>query len=114
MSSSVEIVRFSSIFNSNVLQDLTLDQNEYDSESDSFLEHHLTLLKSSENISHDTFDLEEIRTTSLFSMSVKHQITKQVLDQINFFPQYDLLVERIDFFFKQISDSTTRNEESVC
>ncbi len=114
MSSSVKIVRFSSIFDSNVLQDLTLNQNEYDSESDSFLEHHLTLLKSSENISHDTFDLEEIRTTSLFSMSVKHQITKQVLDQIDFFSQYDLLVEQIDFFFEQISDSATRNEESVC
>lgn len=114
MSSSVEIVRFSSIFDLNVLQDLTFDQNEYDSEFDSFLEHHLTLLKSSENISYDTFNLEEICTTSLFSMSVKHQITKQVLDQIDFFSQYDLLVEWIDFFFEQISDSTTRNEESIC
>jgi len=114
MYSSVGIVRFSSIFDPNVLQDLTLGQNEYDSESDSFLEHHLALLKSSENISHDTFDLEEIRTTSLFSMSVKHQITKQVLDQIDLFSQYDLLVERIDFSFEQISGSATRNRESVC
>lgn len=114
MSSSLEIVRFSSIFDSNVLQDLISGQNESDSESDSFLEHHLTLLRSSENISHDTFNLEEIRTTSLFSMSVKHQITKRVLDQIDFFSQYDLLIERIDFFFEQISDLAKRNEESVC
>ena len=114
MSSSVGIVRSSPIFDPNVLQDLTFDQDEYDPESDPFLGHHLALLKSSENISYDTFDLEEIRTTPLFSMSVKHQITKQVPDQIDLFPQYDLLAERIDFSFEQTSGSATRNEESVC
>jgi len=76
MFSLVESVRFSFKFDSNALQDITSNQNEYDSEFDSFLEHHLTFLKSSENSSHNTFDLEEIRTTSLFSMSVKHQIIK--------------------------------------
>jgi len=114
MSSSLGIVRSSPIFDPNVLQDLISGQDEYDPESDPFLGHHLALLRSSENISHDTFDLEEIRTTPLFSMSVKHQITKQVPGQVDPFPQYGLLAGRIDFSSEQASGLAKRNGESVC
>jgi len=114
MSSSLGIVRSSPIFDPNVLQDLISGQDEYDPESDPFLGHHLALLRSSENISHDTFDLEEIRTTPLFSMSVKHQITKRVPGQVDPFPQYGLLAGRIDFSSEQTSGLAKRNGESVC
>jgi len=113
MSSSVGIVRSPPKLDPNVLQDLTSDQDEYDLESDPFLGRHLALLKSSENISHDTFNLEEIRTTPLFSMSVKYQITKRVPGLVDPFPQYGLLAGRIDSSSRQTSGSATRNGESV-
>ena len=98
---------------SSLLQDLTLDCEEYDIESDPSFGDHLALLKPPGTVGHNTFELEEIRTTPLFSMSVKHQITKRIPGQIDPFPQYGLLAGRIDSSPEQTSRSATRKGEPV-
>jgi len=101
------MARFPCESTSAVPQDLTSDCEEYDVESDPSFGDHLALLKPPDTAGHNTFELEEIRTTPLFSMSVKHQVTKRLLDQLDPFPQYGLLAGRIDSSTKQTSRSTT-------
>jgi hypothetical protein len=112
-SSSSWSVNVSSKLNSNEMQELTSDYDEYDFKSDSSLRDHLALLKSSENIDYNIFKLEEIRTASLFFMFVQYHIIKCTSDQIDSFSQYDLLAERLNSFFEQTFESATDDEESI-
>ncbi len=98
---------------SSALQDLALDCEVYDMESDPSLVDHLALLKPPETVGHDAFELDEIRTTPLFSMSVKHQVTKRTPGQIDPFPQYGLLAGRIVSSSERTSGSVTRKGEPM-
>ena len=98
---------------STVPPDLTFDCEEYDVGSDSSFDDHLALLKLPGTVSHNPFELEEIRTTPLFSMSVRHQLTKRIPGQLDPFPQYGLLAGRIDSSSEQTSGPATRKGEPI-
>ena len=98
---------------STVPPDLTFDCEEYDVGSDPSFGDHLALLKSPGTAGHNLFELEEIRTTPLFSMSVRHQLTKRIPGRLDPFPQYGLLAGRIDSSSEQTSGSATRKGEPM-
>ena len=98
---------------STVPPELTFDCEEYDVRSDPSFGDHLALLKSPGTAGHNLFELEEIRTTPLFSMSVRHQLTKRIPGQLDPFPQYGLLAGRIDSSSEQTSGSATRKGEPM-
>lgn len=98
---------------SNGMQELTSDCDEYDFESDPSLRDHLALLKPSEDMSYNTFKLEEIRTAPLFSMSVQHHIIKCTAGQTNPFPQYGLLAGRLNSSSEQAFQSATDDGEPI-
>ena len=99
--------------NLNQMQELTLNCDEYEFKSDPSLRDHLALLKPSKNVSYNSFKLEEIRTTPLFSMSVKYHMVKSTSGQTDLFPQYGLLAGRLNSSFEQPSESAVDDGESI-
>ena len=92
---------------------LAFDCEEYDVGSDPSFDDHLALLKSSGTVGHNPFELEEIRTTPLFSISAKHRLTKRIPGKFDPFPQYGLLAGRIDSSSEQTYGSATCKGEPI-
>ena len=67
-----------------------------DFDSDELLTEHMKLLKMTGGEQHDDAEMEEVRTTPIFSMPVKKAAAESSHDQSSFFPQFGLLAGRLD------------------
>ena len=65
-------------------------------DSDELFAEHMKLLKLTGGEEHDNAELEEVRTTPIFSMPVKRAAAEYWHDRSSFFPQFGLLAGRLD------------------